>query len=154
MFDKNGYQVLLCPSCDTAFIDPMPGEEAIRGTYTLDYFKGNRSKFGYADYSAESAFLAALASTAPIAAMCHTQKAMIKICFMPSVVDEECIRNSYFFVGINNTISRPTNWAIQIAQASALAPVPPMSQMARRVIRGSAATLPIRFLACDSEAAK
>ncbi|MEK7656287.1 MAG: class I SAM-dependent methyltransferase [Elusimicrobiota bacterium] len=58
MFDKNGYQVLLCPACDTAFIDPMPGEEAIRGTYTLDYFKGNRSKFGYADYSAESAFLA------------------------------------------------------------------------------------------------
>ncbi|MBI5245166.1 MAG: class I SAM-dependent methyltransferase [Elusimicrobia bacterium] len=56
-FEKFGYWVLLCPACDTAVIDPMPSEKDLKGYYSLDYFKGNRAKFGYSDYAAEAACL-------------------------------------------------------------------------------------------------
>jgi hypothetical protein len=48
---------------------------------------------------------------------------------------------AHSLVVVEDLISLPMNWAIQIAVASAFAPVPPMSQNARTVISGSRGTL-------------
>ena len=57
LFEKFGHRIALCAACGTASVDPLPSPEDIRKVYTLDYFKGNRSKFGYTDYAAEAACL-------------------------------------------------------------------------------------------------
>lgn len=53
-FTKNGHAVWLCRSCENEFVHPRPAD--ISGYYSIDYFRGNREKFGYTDYAAEAAF--------------------------------------------------------------------------------------------------
>src|SRR6185369_3566111 len=57
LFEKNGFSVLGC-RCGTAFVAEPPKPAELRDYYSLDYFKGNREKFGYIDYAAEEPFQA------------------------------------------------------------------------------------------------
>jgi len=56
MFQKNGYDLRNCTSCEIAFVSPMPTKEDLIKLYDLSYFKGDVSKFGYVDYFAEGPF--------------------------------------------------------------------------------------------------
>lgn len=45
-----------CGSCGTAFVTHPPSPPELEKYYSLDYFQGNVSKFGYVDYEAEEPF--------------------------------------------------------------------------------------------------
>ncbi|MFA6093126.1 MAG: class I SAM-dependent methyltransferase [Elusimicrobiota bacterium] len=55
LFEKFGHRLSACADCETGSIAPFPTAQQLRELYTLDYFKGDRKKFGYSDYAAESA---------------------------------------------------------------------------------------------------
>ena len=56
LFEKAGWAVVECSTCRTAYTERLPTEEELSRHYSLDYFKGNREKFGYVDYAAEEPF--------------------------------------------------------------------------------------------------
>ncbi|MBI2118358.1 MAG: glycosyltransferase [Elusimicrobia bacterium] len=53
LFKKNGYNIVDCPRCELAFVAEMPTEHDLSGHYDENYFEGDVSKFGYADYEKE-----------------------------------------------------------------------------------------------------
>lgn len=53
---KAGWAISECSLCHTAYTDKTPTDAELRAHYSLDYFKGNRDKFGYVDYAAEEPF--------------------------------------------------------------------------------------------------
>jgi len=59
LFEKNRLPICACRICSTAFVPDPPSPEAFKDYYSLDYFTGNHSKFGYIDYAAEEPFQAA-----------------------------------------------------------------------------------------------
>lgn len=53
--EKFGRRIDACAACGTAGVEPLPSDAEIRAIYTLPYFQGDRSRYGYTDYAAESA---------------------------------------------------------------------------------------------------
>lgn len=56
LFIKAGWELVECSSCRTAYTAVLPTDAELQAHYSLDYFKGNRDKFGYVDYAAEEPF--------------------------------------------------------------------------------------------------
>jgi SAM-dependent methyltransferase len=56
LFIKAGWEIVECSSCLTAYTSVLPSDAELEAHYSLDYFKGNQSKFGYVDYAAEEPF--------------------------------------------------------------------------------------------------
>lgn len=54
LFERDGHRYVVCGTCDTARLDPLPSAESLAALYDLGYFEGGAGG-GYLDYDAEAA---------------------------------------------------------------------------------------------------
>lgn len=48
--ELNGWTIVSCQRCGLIYVNPMPDTETLRAFYTEEFFHGNRTPAGYADY--------------------------------------------------------------------------------------------------------